>query len=547
MGDIEFRYCSRQWFTKPLSKPKHVNGRVKHPNFFNFLISKKETMKKILFCMAMWCMAHPALVFSQNLTFVYYDKQQVITTNFNGSAASSETGYRAITVTPQNEVKFKSIASANLLRFYNAITTKTSRLRKSVDRLTKISQKTITTIEFHLINDRTGLPTVAEDNEIFCRSYDANLNISIAWPCAGNAQNTGYVFFGEISAGSSDFESTVIHELSHTQSLKNPNGNNSKYGKDKNGKEYDYVKIAYGGDDGHYRNELQGDQQQAMDEAFGNFWGGIHDTIQRVGFLAQYDTGQEFLLGSHSKLTGTSEMWNAKHRVLVQGVVPAVQSGEKHPTFRAEGYELVLISTHLIQGQSRYIARLYKYVDVPRDYLYNSEALVEMYLYMMHQYAFHAPDTAINKITDFAKYYAATTDHQRHRYPFNMALYFASTLEKYNKVYRENPQTKSHKFVSSIFPLALYDVLMHFGLSDADLKRKFEIATYSIAGVAQITKPKAVDVYMAKRNEIKALLCPFMSGNKDCKDSNTNMSIVKAVQELQKYCMTSSILTSTNL
>jgi hypothetical protein len=83
---------------------------------------------------------------------------------------------------------------------------------------------------------------------------------------------------------------------------------------------------------------------------------------------------------------------------------------------------------------------------------------------------------------------------------------------------------------------------MHFGPSDADLAREFEVATYTIPEVPQIIKPKAVDWYLSHRKEVKELMCPYISGNKECSVAKTSaMDIENAVQVLRTYCLTVNI------
>ncbi len=492
-------------------------------------------MKKNILIPFVLFMQYQGLLFSQNYTFLYFDQKATLSKNFKNLVPSGEDGFSAVYLTAQNLTTFNTIAPPNIKKVYSAINDKKSLLRQSLDRLTKISGKTIKTIEIRMINDSKGLSNTGD--YLFCRSFDPDQGISFAWPCASNQNNSlGYVMFGEIAAGDSDFEAIILHEVSHTQTLYEKDGFNSKFGCT-NG-----VLISYGGDKGHYKNELQGGQQAAMDEALGNYWAGVYDPSMLTKTVDAFNGNQPFLLGSHSTLTGTPDMWNAQHEVLVSTTVPMKKAGEAFPTILADGYVLQLITPVLKPGQSGYEARLYKFLDIPKDYIYYSEKTVELYLAMYENYAYQNQDTAMNKIIAFAKYYAVSTKFQRHRYPENMSMFFASSMEKYYKTMRLDPTMKSEKFVSSIFPLALYDLLMHFGLNETELSKKLETTTYDISGVPKIVRPRAADIYLKHRTEIKSLLCPFISGDKDCQDGNDTIDIDQAVQAIQKYCMNPKFL-----
>jgi hypothetical protein len=475
---------------------------------------------------------------AQEYKFIYFDKPEVISKNFTTTVSSDEPGFAAVSINSTNLTAFNRVAPPGLRAFYQKINDKNSTLRKAADRLTSLSKASIKTIEFRIINDVNGLTGTVR--KLFCRRYkekDDKL-IPVAWPCASNKNNNlGYVMFGEWATKNTYFEGTVLHELSHTQSLANPEGFNSKHGNIEG-----YLRIAYGGDAGHYGNELQGDEQAPMDEAFGNFWAGLHQPDLSNYLIANFNSAQPYLLGSHSNLTGWPDMWNAKHKVLVSATVPYKQAGQAHPTFNVGGYQLELVSDHLVPGSSRYEARLYQFIDVPKNYLYYSEATTELYLTMLHRYAYQSRDTALVKIIDYAKYYVQQSKWQRHRYPSKLAVYFARSMENYYKAAYAKGRTQQEKIASSIFPLALYDLLMHFGPSDADLAREFEVATYTIPEVPQIIKPKAVDWYLSHRKEVKELMCPYISGNKECSVAKTSaMDIENAVQVLRTYCLTVNI------
>ncbi|MEP7257927.1 MAG: hypothetical protein ABI687_06060 [Flavitalea sp.] len=475
---------------------------------------------------------------AQTFTFFYFDTHAVISANFNTGQASEEPGFDKVILTPANVAIFRSIGSPNLVAIFTTLNNAASPLRKSADRLTAISNATVTNINFNLVNDLAGLqPGVAQANQFFCRKFSNARSIFFAWPCAINNGADGDVWFGETSAGRGDFESVVIHEISHTQTLSDPSGANSRYGAG-----IDNVAIAYGGDDGHYKNELEGDQQAPMDEAFGNYWGGVHDVRQRNATVGTFMANKDYMLGSHSNLTGTSEIWNAPHTVLVSSLVPAVQPGQAFPVLRAGGYELTLVNKGLTPGASRYEARLYRFCDIPGKYLFHSEMLTEIYLYMFHKYAYQSPDSSLSAITRFAKYYASPSKNQRHRYPNNMAAFLAVDMESYRTA---NSANAGEKFESSIFAIALYDLLTHFEMSDDALTRQLEIATYSIDGLTPVIKSKASQKYFSVRQALRTSLLKTLYNNKDCKLATTRLELESATAALKTYCLLPATLALT--
>ena len=495
-------------------------------------------MKQLLIVLSLLSGLYFQNLYAQTFSFFYFDKPSVISANFNTGQPSEEQGFDKVLITPANVAVFKRIGSPNLVAIFSSLNNAASPLRLSANRLTAISNTVVTNIDFNLVNDAQGLqPGVAEANQFFCRQYSNSRRIFFAWPCAINDGPDGKVWFGETSAARNDFESVVIHEISHTQTLTDASGANSRYGAGS-----DNVRIAYGGDDGHYKNELQGDQQAPMDEAFGNFWGGVHDINQRNLTVGTFTGNRDFLLGSHSSLTGTAEIWNAPHTVLVNSVVPAIQAGQAFPALRSGGYELTLINKGLTPGSSRYEARLYRFCDIPGKYLFNSEMLTELYLYMFHKYAFQVQDSSLDAITTFAKYYASPSKNQRHRYPFSMAMFLAAEMEAYRTVNSANP---GEKFVSSIFPLALYDLLTHFEMTDDALARQLEVATYNIDGLTPIVKSKASQKYFSVRSALRTSLLKTLYNNKDCKSAAAKLELESAAAALKAYCLLPATLALT--
>jgi len=383
-----------------------------------------------------------------------------------------------------------------------------------------ISGNKVRTLEFLMVDDQTGIPG-ADPNGVFC------IDSGVIWPCADNWQDTGSAFytgrvrFGELAAlqdvnvpgggGFARWEATVLHEVSHTQFLSDTSGVN-KWGKHGIG-------ISYGGDQGHWFEELQADEQQAMDEGLASFWGLSHNppmATELSDFLNRNDA--KYLLGSHSFLTGTREMWNAPHVVEYSGPASGAQ-------FK-NGHAIALTSTNLQPG-SGYELRTYKWLDVPGEYVLYNEMTSESYFYLYHRYAYARPDTAYQKL--LAAAHVLSAPNQRLRYPAHVANILANSMEAYARARPAGDTT----LVSSMFALGLYDLLGHFGRTDAGLRREFAVNSATSTPVTPV--PRAQAEYLRRRAAVKALVCPYLSGNATCAENGAAINIHAAVQAMRAY------------
>ena len=109
-------------------------------------------------------------------------------------------------------------------------------------------------------------------------------------------------------------------------------------------------------------------------------------------------------------------------------------------------------------------------------------------------------------------------------------------MENYVNTARGQSEATSNSLVSSLFPIALYDMLSHFGQSDTDIQRNLTISMYQIDGIESITEPRAMREYMTRRAEIKRLLCPFLSNNPECRQANAPIDMNAAMSALLTYC-----------
>ena len=493
-------------------------------------------MKRLISSVIALGLFWPLLAGAQNIRIFYFaptatmngafgaaNTNALSRTDGSGTIIPTLPGYRYVLLTGGNRPAFNGIASPILRQTVDSLSAGGSALRWKLSQLLGISGNKVRTLEFLLVDDRTGVPG-ADPLGTFC--LDPPGASAIIWPCANNWQDSGSVFYtgrihlGELAAridvnkptggGIGRWEATIIHEVSHTQFLNDTSGVN-KWGKRGIG-------ISYGGDAGHWFEELQADEQQAMDEGLASFWGLSHHppmATELTGWLNADST--RFLLGSHSFLTGTAGMWNAPHATVYSG--PA--SGARFPN----GNAISLTSTNLQPG-SGYELRTYSWLDIPGQFVLYNEMMSESYFFLYHQYAYAVPDTAYRKIIAAAG--VMSPPNQRLRYPAHVANVLANSMEAYA---RARPADTS--LVSSMFALGLYDLLGHFGRTDADLQREFTINAATAMRMTPV--PRAQAEYMRRRAAVKALVCPFLSGNAGCTQAHAPINIHAAVQAMRRY------------
>ena len=442
--------------------------------------------------------------------------------NTTGTAMMS--GYRYVQITSGNLAQFRTLAAgSHVLKTYDSITAATSRLRRKLNKVMSLTGSRVSSIFIFLTDDATALP--ANTPNFLCPTGGTS---SFAWPCASNwksgANYVGRINLGERAArrfangpgGFRDWEATVIHEMSHTQMLRDTTGVNKWDTPTTDG-----IAISYGGDDGHWGFELQADEQTPMDEGLGTFWAIEHAPSLRVELDSFLNNGADrFALGSLSFLRSVPQMWNAPHNVLCNGI----------PCNFWNGYSAELISS--IPPATPYELLSYRWLDVPGEFVLYNEMMSEAYFYLYHQYAFARQDTAFNKI-----FHAVRTlcndANQRHRYPAHAANILANSMEAYARTAAGQQESTSGTLVSSMFAYALLDLMGHFHRTDDDLRREFDInsATY----IHYTPKPRAYQHYFTHRAAVKQEACQYLGGNNCAAGSTGAIDIHRAVVAVRDY------------
>lgn len=427
-----------------------------------------------------------------------------------GTLYTEMAGYKYVVLKQSNYDAFKTIAAPNMLKTYDRLTTNTS-IKKAVDKIMTLSENKVN-VNVMLADDRNAVSVA----KLFCADKDTVDDKLYLWPCArikktGPSKYLGQVFLGEHFAqkdilrpgGFRNWEGTIIHEFSHTQLLPDP-----EFGKNK----WKSIAIAYGGDDGHWSTELLADEQIAIDEGLGSFFGLAHNPVAAqnlIHFLNRKD--HKFRLGSRSFLTGISAMWNSPHNVIYSGPYDKIPKGIK------------LVNTPL---DGNYELRNYKWLDVPGKYLMYNEIISKAYFYLIHKYAFDKEDRAYARILMAVKDMAKPNVHDR--YIGYAANHIARNMELYASSVPGKADKDNGVLVSSMITYGLIDLLTHFGMTEEDFKKYLRI------NQAGSELPIAYVKYWSQRAKLKALVCPHLGGN-NCNGGQGNIDILKATKEMRDF------------
>jgi hypothetical protein len=498
----------------------------------------KTLVKNLFYPLVMVALFGSASLQAQNIRIFFYGPSAAMTTNFTGATAGyvhadscgpNPSGYSYVLLDAQTAPVFRAMAPTTMIRqTYDSLTNANSILRRRLMQIRGLSNGVVNDIEIYLFDDRTGLaPTDT------CKCDELMGGIRGVWPCATNFRRTngnylGYLFLGEVSAnfisanapgGWWAWYETVVHEFSHTQfaleydAAGNPVQN--KWGRDG-------IAISYGGDASHWGSELQADQQSALDEGLATFWGLERNRIGRDSLIVWLNRRSERLhLGSHSFLTGTPQMWNAPHAVVFSGTIPA--NRVVTPT---NWSPIRLVSPH-IQTGAGYELRSYRWLDVPGNYVLYNEQMFQAFALSFFENALPDRSQSFDMMLRAAR--ILTPPNNRLRYPAVFANALANELETYARSAAGRAAQANNNLVSSMFTYALYDIVTHFGMTEADLQRELRVGS----GPSSVPRPMAFDHYWTHRDAVKQRVCQFLGGP-NC-TGNGNIDFMRAVSEAKSY------------
>src|SRR6187455_1274318 len=381
---------------------------------------------------------------AQNIDVFFFAPTATMNANFTGATAAyinpdscgakpnrTATGYSSVRLDNQTAPIFRTLmAGSNIQKTYDSLTNAASKLRRRILQIRGLSNGLVNDVEIYLFNDNSGL--AATDNCKCSHPIPAGRGV---WACASNfkrsnGQYLGYVYLGESAAtaiiaphrgGWWAWNGTVIHEFSHTQFAMEYDATgkpiSNKWG-------FNGLAISYGGDESHWGDELQADQQSALDEGLATFWGLESNAVVRdtlVNWLNRKN--RRLVLGSHSFLTGIAEMWDAPHGVILNTTIPADRKIQR------PGYNTSLLVNPNIQTGARYELRDYRWLDVPGKFEFYNEQIFQGYALLFFENAMR------NRNNSFAMMLRAaqkmTPPNNKFRYPAVLANALAIELEAY--------------------------------------------------------------------------------------------------------------------
>ncbi len=383
-------------------------------------------------------------------------------------------GYRSIEITPANLGVIRKIGAPSLLRTFDAFQAGTP-FRARVDRMLAISQGGVAHVQVWLVDDRTGLPANAQ----YRRRAGPNA-VPYAWPAGGNFVSAagkplvGLMAVGEFWAAVHEknpayertgWESILLHELLHTQFMEP-------------GTKWGPTSIAYGLDGEHDWSEVLGSQDAAFEEGLGNFFGAVHFhpavQLKTNAFFGRTDARYMFEDGSiPASWRDLREAADSSKEVPVPAAVAAAQ-----PTRRTF---------------TRYFA---KWSKVPGKYLlFNEWTSLGFHLFFW-QNVNGNPTDALQMIERMA---GAMSQRQRTRKLSFAANNLAVQLEAYAATPAGQAKKNAGSLSSSMFPIAVLDLLTHFGMTEADYKLEF-------TRDQPPTQAKALAEYWKHRDAVRALV-----------------------------------------
>ncbi|WEK35042.1 MAG: hypothetical protein P0Y53_21345 [Candidatus Pseudobacter hemicellulosilyticus] len=388
---------------------------------------------------------------AQTITFYYVAPTASITAAFGSADGSGQmpAGYSFKIITAANAATFLSVAPNRVKYVYNQLQPGTA-LRTQVDRVFNNSGRLVD-VQYYLANDITGV--APGETDMFSKKIRDGR--TYVWPAANGTVSdtpgryTGWVMLGEFfleegvrkrDGGILSINEVILHETSHTQWV----GHWTKWGA------IDGHAITYGADGSHSAVELLGDQEAAINEGLGNFYG---FTLNSVAIDSMYheftDAGHRYFVEGRSVLAGDA-LLNAVPSRREARLVDDSGRVVRYP----DGRELVVF--------------VFPWRDIPGTRLLFAESSSTAFYTMYWQHAYANRDTAFSFIGHSAH---SMFNGRMKRFLTYSCNRLALKIEAYNAT--AAGQADASK-TSSMFPFALLDLVTHFGMTDAEYKADYD-------------------------------------------------------------------------
>jgi hypothetical protein len=428
--------------------------------------------------------AMPARASAQTVSFVFVAPTTTMTTNFGAAAIIGPyaDGYRGVRITAANLATFRKVAPRHLQLTYDALQPGAV-LRGKVDRVMKISKGNVTDVEFQLVDDHAGL--TGRYSYAHKKATDNRLYV---WPAAGSDPAvapakgwTGSVGVGEYWAaqltarpgyGWTGWESVLLHETLHTQMV----GQHTKWGS---------IAITYGADEMHQFSEILGSQDLAFEEGLGTFFGFAHWDPQG------YNRANNFFS-------------DATERYMVEdGSIPASWDLRKLPK---KTVPVTPIPDDVKKNQptrTEWNRYYFFWKDVPgKDLLFNEWTSTGLALYF-YKHANNDPAQVLKMIEEMS---VPMSNNLRNRYPTFAANNLAAQLEAFAATPQGQAKKAAGTLTSSMFAIAVLDMITHFGMTDAEFQTEFRRDT-------PLVTSKALTEYWKHRDAIKKICDAHFKAN----------------------------------
>ena len=401
----------------------------------------------------------------------------------NPTTMACPAGYDIVEITAANQAVFLTAAPPRLRALYQQMQPGTA-LRGRMDEEFTISNGNVR-VNYYLVDDRTGVSGAPGDFTLqrFDRRGEDGRNH--VWP-TGNGFGlaaggyAGRVRLGEYQLDVDQFmrvgaalalQELVLHETFHSQLV----GRWTKW----NG----YV---YGRDNSHAVNELMGDQEAALNEGFGTFFGYTLNTPGAAAMERFFtNAGQRYMLEGESVLAGEPALTGVTGR-----------------------------TRRNVEGHAFYD---YRWMDVPGVYNWFNEHNFTAFLYYFWRNANGNPDVSMDMIKTAARALWSYDDTLK-RYPTYVVNRLALKMEDYNGNAGRADATRT----SSMFPYALLDLVSHFGLTAAQYQADHNRTHPD-------RNPRAFTEYFNHRNAIQSLVQADLEANP--------IRFTEAVRKIKEYCM----------
>jgi hypothetical protein len=428
--------------------------------------------------------AAPVAAWAQTVSFVFVAPTATMTTNFGAAAIIGPyaDGYRGARITAANLATFRKVAPKHLQLTYDALQPGAV-LRTKVDRVMKISKGNVTDVEFQLVDDHAGLT-----GRYSYAHKKATDNRFYVWPAAGSDPATppakgwtGSVGVGEYwaanltataSYGWTGWESVLLHETLHTQMV----GQHTKWGS---------IAITYGLDEMHRFSEILGAQDLAFEEGLGTFFGYAHWDPQG------YNRTNAFFS-------------DATERYMMEdGSIPASWDLRKLPK-KTEPVKDIPEDVKKNQPTRTEWNRYYFFwKDVPgQDILFNEWTSTGLLVYFW-KHANNDPAQALKMVEEMS---VPMSGNLRNRYPTFAANNLGAQMEAFAATAEGQRKKAAGTLTSSMFPIAVLDMIMHFGMTDAEFQTEFRRNQHVVTS-------KALTEYWKHRDAIRKICDPHFKAN----------------------------------